>query len=285
MHKNKTTDTNIYELYLNEIRKYGTINNDQIREYLIRYKNGTEEECKVIKERLVGSLQRLVLAIAKKYVRAGNIMDLIGEGNIGLLSAIENYNINSESKFTTYATYWVRREIIRYLTLKEPIVIPPNAVKLATYLPKTRQELWSKNCRAPMVEEIQDALNEKYNLNIQYKSDLYPYQPTSIDEHYESDADGQEYLKDTQYNTATKSCNIDEMDEKNDKDIVINQVLSGVNERDAYIIRSVYGIGCEPKTIECVANEIGIGYERVRQITTNSVPKLGRKFSYLRGAY
>lgn len=281
----QTEDVNIYETYLKDISRYGTIDGNKMREYLITYKNGTQKEKKIAKERLVGSLQRFVLSIANKFSFGNNLMDIIGEGNIGLMKAIETYDINSEVKFTTYATYWVRKTIMAYLTFDEPIVKPRNAIKLATYVPKITQEFWNKNSRQPTTEEIQEILYERYKLNVLDKEDLISFQPTSIDEKYESDDDGQEFMENNLYTSRTAKCDTDSFVKNNDEKTVVNQILSKLSDRDAYIIKCIYGIDCEPKSMGDVAVEVGISNERVRQIAVNGVTKLGERFHNLIGTF
>lgn len=277
----QTDDVNIYETYLKDISRYGTIDGNKMREYIIAYHNGTQKEKKIAKERLVGSLQRFVLSIANKFSFGNNLMDIIGEGNIGLMKAIETYDMNSEVKFTTYATYWVRKTIMAYLTFDEPMVKPRNAIKLATYVPKITQEFWNKNSRQPTTEEIQEILYERYKLNVLDKEDLISFQPTSIDEKYESDDDGQEFMESNLYTSRTAKCDTDGFVKNNDEKTVVNQILSKLSERDAYIIKCIYGIDCEPKSMGDVADEVGISNERVRQIAVNGVTKLGERFHYL----
>ena len=276
-----TEDVNIYETYLKDISKYGTIDGNKMREYLITYKNGTQQEKKIAKERLVGYLQRFVLSIANKYSFSNNLMDIIGEGNIGLMKAIETYDLNSEVKFTTYATYWVRKAIMAYITFGEPMVKPRNAIKLATYVPKITQEFWNKNSRQPTTEEIQEILYDRYKLNVLDKEELISFQATSIDEKYESDDDGQEFMENNLYTSRTAKCDTDSFAKNSDEKTIVNEILSKLTDRDAYIIKCIYGIGCEPKSMGDVANEVGISNERVRQIAVNSVTKLGKRFHHL----
>lgn len=283
--KEKKDDINVYELYLKDIRKYGTIDDVKTREYLKIYKNGSAKEKKLAKERIVGAHQRFVLSVAYKFAHKDNLMDIISEGNIGLIRAIEEYDINSEVKFTTYAMYWIRKSIISYITLDTPMVTPNNAIKLATYVPKIRQEFWNTNFRQPTTEEVQEILLEKHNLNFSNKEDLAIYQPLSIDEKYNEDEDGQEFMECSAYTSKTATCNTDSFVKAHDEKIVTKQILSTLSDRDAHIIKCIYGINQEPKSMDVVAAEIGISNERVRQIVVNSVEKLGESCKKLANAF
>ena len=283
--KDKKDDINVYEIYLKDIRKYGTIDDVKTREYLKIYKNGSAKEKKLAKERIVGAHQRFVLSVANKFAHKDNLMDIISEGNIGLIRAIEEYDINSEVKFTTYAMYWIRKSIISYITLDTPMVTPNNAIKLATYVPKIRQEFWNTNFRQPTTEEVQEILLEKHNLNFSNKEDLAIYQPLSIDEKYNEDEDGQEFMECSAYTSKTATCNTDSFAKAHDEKIVTKQILSTLSDRDAHIIKCIYGINQEPKSMDVVAAEIGISNERVRQIVVNSVEKLGESCKKLANAF
>ena len=283
--KEKKDDINVYELYLKDIRKYGTIDDVKTREYLKMYRDGSPKEKKLAKERIVGAHQRFVLSAANKFAHKDNLMDIISEGNIGLIRAIEEYDINSEVKFTTYAMYWIRKSIISYITLDTPMVTPNNAIKLATYVPKIRQEFWNTNFRQPTTEEVQEILLEKHNLNFSNKEDLAIYQPLSIDEKYNEDEDGQEFMECSAYTSKTATCNTDSFAKAHDEKIVTRQILSTLSDRDAHIIKCIYGINQEPKSMDVVAAEIGISNERVRQIAVNSVEKLGKSCKKLINAF
>lgn len=278
-------DINIYESYLRDISKYGVIGGAKMKECLKAYKTGTDSERNIAKERLVGSLQRFVLSIANKFSHGDNLMDIVAEGNVGLIKAIESYDINSDVKFTTYATYWVRKTIMKYITVEEPIVKPYNAIKIATYVPKIRKEFWNKNSRQPTTEEIQEIIYDRYRLNIMNKEELLSLQSSSIDEKYDSDEDGQEFMETNLYVSKTAKCDTDCLTNYSDKKIVVNEILSNLSERDAYIIKCIYGIDCPQKTVNDVAEELDVTKERIRQIAFSGASKLGKRFNEFIDAY
>ena len=283
--KQKVKDVNIYNIYMKDIRKYGTIDDAKTREYLKMYKECSLEERKIAKERIVGALQMYVHSVANKFSSSNNLLDIINEGNIGLMTAIEKYDMESDVKFTTYAMYWIKRAIIRYITIDEPMVTPRNAIKLATYVPKIRREFWNENNRYPTTEEIQEILNNKYKLNFSNKADLIAFQSMSIDEKYGEDDDGQEFMETNEYTSKTATCNTDKLTNRSDKKITINQILSHLSERDTYIVKCIYGIDCHARTMDDVAADTGISYERVRQIAVNSVENLGKTYKHLKDTY
>ena len=282
---NNNEDKDIYELYLKDIQKYEMLDNVKSRKLLYVYKNGTQKERKKAKDVLIGGHQRFVISIAKKFSRGNNIMDVVAEGNIGLLRAIEEYDLKSDAKFTTYATFWVRKAIIQYININEPLVIPNNAIKIATYVPKVKNKFWNKNCRQPTTEEIQEILMNDYNISIPNKEDLFGYVKSSIDEKYERDEDGQEFMESNTYTSATAECDTDSFTKGYDEKSVVERILSNFNERDTYIIKCIYGIGCCPKTMDDIADELGLSYERVRQIVTRNVSNMSKKGKKLIGTF
>lgn len=276
-----TEDVNIYNIYLKDIVRYDVISDSKTREYLKLYRDGNENDRKLAKERIVGSHQRFVLSVANKFANGNNLMDVVCEGNIGLMRAMDEYDINSDVKFTTYAMYWIRKFIMEYISVTDHIVTPKNAIKIATYVPKVRNKFWHRNQRQPTTDEIQGILADKYNINFANKGDLIDYKYCSIDEKYNRDEDYQEFMEANAYTAKTAICDTDRFSKAHDEKVIVNQILSKFSERDSYIIRSIYGLDCEKKTIDDLASELGICNERVRQIAVNDVSKMGKRCSKL----
>lgn len=285
MPKSENDDRDFYAMYLNDIRKYKMMDDDKARELIRQYRNGTEKERKRAKDKIVCSHQRLVISVAKKFSNGKNLMDIIGEGNLGLMMAIDEFDLESSAKFSTYATYWIRKIISEYITLTEPSVIPNNAIKIVTYVPKIRQELTQKNCRVPTTEEIQEALLEKHNVKIANSSDILGFNATSIEERYYVDNDEQEFMEKNEYTKKTATCNTDSFAKNHDEKAVVSQILNRLNDRDKYIVKCIYGIDCEQRTMDDVANDLGISHERVRQIAADKISTMKKRWKSLNGTF
>lgn len=283
--RNSDDGISVYEMYIGDIRKYSPIDDIKTREYILQYRNGTGKEKSVAKERIIGGHQRFVLSVANKFVKGNNIMDLISEGNIGLMNAIDKYDVESNVKFTTYAMYWIRKEIINYITLKEPMISPANAIKLSAYIPKIKQEFWGKNQRNATVDELYDILVNDYGFTFVNLKDIEPYQNVSIDEKYNEDEDGQEFMESSAYTSRTATCNIDGSVRKNDAKAIINMMIGSLSDRDAYILKCLYGIDCESKSMDTIASEVGLSHERIRQIATGTISRLGKMYGRMRNEY
>lgn len=285
MPKSENDDRDFYAMYLNDIRKYKMMDDDKARELIHQYRNGVEKERKRAKDKIVCSHQRLVISVAKKFSNGKNLMDIIGEGNLGLMMAIDEFDLESSAKFSTYATYWIRKIISEYITLTEPSVIPNNAIKIVTYVPKIRQELTQKNSRVPTTEEIQEALLEKHNVKIANSSDILGFNATSIEERYYVDNDEQEFMEKNEYTKKTATCNTDSFAKSYDEKAVVSQILNRLNDRDKYIVKCIYGIDCEQRTMDDVANDLGISHERVRQIASNKISTMKKRWKSLNGTF
>lgn len=285
MPKSENDDRDFYAMYLNDIRKYKMMDDDKARELIRQYRNGTEKERKRAKDKIVCSHQRLVISVAKKFSNGKNLMDIIGEGNLGLMMAIDEFDLESSAKFSTYATYWIRKIISEYITLTEPSVIPNNAIKIVTYVPKIRQELTQKNSRVPTTEEIQEALLEKHNVKIANSSDILGFNATSIEERYYVDNDEQEFMEKNEYTKKTATCNTDSFAKNHDEKAVVSQILNRLNDRDKYIVKCIYGIDCEQRTMDDVANDLGISHERVRQIAADKISTMKKRWKSLNGTF
>lgn len=285
MPKSENDDRDFYAMYLNDIRKYKMMDDDKARELIRQYRNGTEKEKKRAKDKIVCSHQRLVISVAKKFSNGKNLMDIIGEGNLGLMMAIDEFDLESSAKFSTYATYWIRKIISEYITLTEPSVIPNNAIKIVTYVPKIRQELTQKNSRVPTTEEIQEALLEKHNVKIANSSDILGFNATSIEERYYVDNDEQEFMEKNEYTKRTATCNTDSFAKSHDEKTVVSQILNRLNDRDKYIVKCIYGIDCEQRTMDDVANDLGISHERVRQIAADKLSTMKKRWKSLNGTF
>jgi RNA polymerase sigma factor (sigma-70 family) len=164
-HINRTTAV---ELYFKEIRKYPVLSPDEQRELLIKAKDG--DMC--ARDKLVKCNQLFVASIAKKYQTDGNFLDIVNEGNIGLLIAIDKFDLSKGNGFLTYAVGWVRKKINEYNASVVKMVKTKNATKLYTYVRKIRNEFFVTNERYPTTDEIRDILRERYDVHVKDKSDL-----------------------------------------------------------------------------------------------------------------
>lgn len=273
-------EINIYSLYKKEMRQCGMINDDEARECVRMFQNGTKSEKEKSTKKVINSFQLFVHSIACKYTNGSNVLDLVNEGSIGLVDAMERFDLDSDNKFITYAGYWVKKRIQGYMAITEPMIVPKNVFKLNSYAPIIRQEFWFKNERNPTAEELRDLIEERYGVTFNNLEDFEPTQAVSI---YGSsvDDDGEEvYDEMPSFTRKTASCNIEEFEERDYNHDMIVRAMGCLNNTEKYVIQSLYGLnGCEPKFKSSLADEMNVCEERIRQIVKNGMKKMKQALS------
>ncbi len=148
-------DLEVFKIYLNEISKYPVLTREQEGEL----SQGIEKGCNDSKETMIKCNLRLVVSIAKKYINRGmNLVDLVEEGNIGLLKAVEKFDYTKGFKFSTYATWWIRQAIERAIINQCRMVrIPVHMSENISKVMKTQNELQQKMGREPTIHELSTA--------------------------------------------------------------------------------------------------------------------------------
>lgn len=228
------------------------------------------------KEQLIGRNLRLPIKIAHKYQGRGlPILDLIQEGNLGLLRAADKFDESLGYRFSTYAVWWIRQAMSRALADQELMIrYPVHIIDEINRLRRTNHELSSKLGRDPSPQEIARAMGtgiDKVEMLRQLLENRHTY---SLD-----------YLVGEDLNTplieqiADKNGDIQEEAIEQEKRILVEQALDVLNERERRIIELRFGfIDGEKKSLEWVAKIFGVSRERIRQIEASALKKL-RKLS------
>ena len=200
-------------------------------------------------------------------------MDVVNEANLGLIQAIDNFDLKMKCRFITYAVWWIRKYLNDYVTLKEKPVIPPNATKLHVYLSKARQEFFNENERYPSLSELREILRNKYKVSVKRAKDLETLTLSSIDSTDESRYDSDLI----QYETVTSSNNVAEDMDREDIVKKVAAFLDILDEKEKDVVKKMYGIGCDSLTVPRIADELGYTMERVRQIHRMALKKMKEK--------
>lgn len=253
-------------MYLKEIGKISLLSLAEETELSERIANGDEEA----KNRLAESNLRLVVSIAKRYVGRGMLfLDLIQEGNIGLMKAVEKFDANKGYKFSTYATWWIRQSITRAMADQaRAIRIPVHLLELINRIFAVKRDFMQKYNREPSNEEIAEILNttpEKIEDAI-----MVSVEPTSYDIPVKEDEDTsfRDFIPDRAESTESIVFNSSLGDD-------INKILESLKPREQEVIKLRYGLGGKnPMTLEDVGKKFGVTRERVRQIEGKALRKL-----------
>lgn len=255
------------ETYLREINETPLLTPEEERELARRIAQGDSEA----RDRMIRANLRLVVNIARNYTGKGlSLQDLIEEGNLGLLRAVEGFDANMNTRFSTYASYWIKQSIKRALVnCGKTIRIPAYMVELLNKWRRMAQQLQDELGRTPTQEEIARALNlPKKKLNI-IKKAIRIYNSLPQTEQLESNWTLGEMVTDER--TKTPDVELVEHDDLTQ----VMQLLEKMDEREATILRMRFGLDNEePKTLKEIGERLGLTRERVRQIETEALNKL-----------
>ena len=256
-------------MYLKEIGKIPLLNAEQERELAQRMQDGDKDA----KDTLVESNLRLVVSIAKKYMNRGlSLLDLIQEGNIGLIKAVDKFDYSKGFKFSTYATWWIRQAITRAIADQaRTIRIPVHMVETINKLTRVQRQLIQDLGREPTIDE----LAEKMNMPVDKIRDIQriSQDPVSIDKPVGEEEDSHlvDFIPSDEYVSPD-----DEVSRELLKEDLI-KVLDLLTEREAKVIRLRFGLDDDKqRTLEEVGRSLGVTRERIRQIEAKSIRKLGR---------
>lgn len=255
-------------LYLREIRKYPLLKKEEESRVAWRVKSGDESA----RRELIVSNLRLVISMAKRYQGMGlALADLIEEGNIGLIKAVERFEVERGFRFSTYASKWIRQSITRALVNKSRTVrIPANVLVLIKQHLTAQRELFQEFGRAPSSEEVRErtGLPRRRFLEVSrlVKGVLSLDQPLEDDAHASALHD---LIPDANAHNPYEFA-LGELR----KDL-ITRLLDSVSEREAKILRLRFGLDTgEPLSLEQTGRILGVTRERIRQIEARVLRKL-----------
>ena len=255
------------KMYLREIGQIPLLSYEEEIDYAQRVLNGEEEA----KQKLIESNLRLVVSIAKKHTNRGlKMLDLIQEGNMGLMKAVEKFEYEKGFKFSTYATWWIRQAITRAIADQgRTIRIPVHMIETINKIKKGSRIILQETGKEPTAEELAEKLElpvEKVKSILEMNQD-----PISLETPVGSEEDSElgDFVEDDKfanpYDATTRVLLKEQLDE----------VLKTLNEREEMVLRYRYGLDDgSQKTLEEVGKIFNVTRERIRQIEVKALRKL-----------
>lgn len=257
-------------LYLREIGKIPLLSAEEELELAKRVVEGDKKA----KDKMAEANMRLVVSIAKRYSGRGlDFLDLIQEGNTGLLRAVEKFDPDKGFKFSTYATWWIRQAITRAIADQaRTIRIPVHMVETINKLLRTQRRMTQELNREPTIEELAKELEmepEKVEYVMKIKQDI-----TSLDAGVGRDGDEEDsvlrdFIEDEESATPEESAASQLLKEQ------VQEILSTLSDREQKIIKMRFGLeNGKSHTLEEVGQEFAVTRERIRQIEAKALAKL-----------
>ena len=255
------------KMYLREIGQIPLLSYEEEIEYAQKVLNGDEEA----KQKLIESNLRLVVSIAKKHTNRGlKMLDLIQEGNMGLMKAVEKFEYEKGFKFSTYATWWIRQAITRAIADQgRTIRIPVHMIETINKIKKESRIILQETGKEPTAEELSKKLElpvEKVKNILEMNQD-----PISLETPVGSEEDSElgDFVEDDKfanpYDATTRVLLKEQLDD----------VLKTLNEREETVLRYRYGLDDgSQKTLEEVGKIFNVTRERIRQIEVKALRKL-----------
>lgn len=261
--------SNAMKMYLKEIEEYKMLTPTEEIELAKEINDSIPQA----KERFINANYRLVVSIAKKYRKENvDMLDLIQAGNIGLIKAVEKYDYKKGFKFSTYATWWIKQSITRYIDdCENTIRIPVHLHQRINFIKRKKQELSNELQREPSLDELAEACDMEpdkileilkrdknvVSLDTPIKED----EDSSLVEFIPSDANLDDVV-------------IHEVEQKNLRE-KIDELLTGLNDQEQKVLRMRFGLDDDdPKTLEEIGKVFGVTRERIRQIEAKAIRKL-----------
>ena len=257
-------------IYFKDVSKLSMITPEKEVELTKRIKLGD----KAAANELVTANLRFVISVAKQYQNKGlDLVDLIQEGNIGMLEAAYKFDETRGYRFISYAVWWIRQSIMRAISEQcRTVRVPMSQIVNMSKINKMSEKFEQKNGRAPSMEEIEEETNlNRKKINMSLAS---TYRSVSLESPLRDE--DVSCLLDVLPNDNSESTDTTAL--KSDLIIEIEHILSKLSYREQDVLRMSFGIGVQAMSNDEIANRFGIGGERIRQIQHSAINHIRNKY-------
>lgn len=257
-------------IYFKDVSKLSMITPEKEIELTKRIKLGD----KVAANELVTANLRFVISVAKQYQNKGlDLVDLIQEGNIGMLEAAYKFDETRGYRFISYAVWWIRQSIMRAISEQcRTVRVPMSQIVNMSKINKMSEKFEQENDRAPSMEEIEEETNlNRKKINMSLAS---TYRSVSLESPLRDE--DVSCLLDVLPNDNSESTDTTAL--KSDLIIEIERILSKLSYREQDVLRMSFGIGVQAMSNDEIANRFGIGGERIRQIQHSAINHIRNKY-------
>ena len=261
-----TARTQTVDEYLRDLGKLEMITPEEETELAVRIQAGDDAAFK----RMVEANLRFVVSVAKQYQNRGlDLLDLVNEGNIGLMKAALKFDPTRGFKFVSYAVWWIRQQILQALSEQGRLIrLPLNQVGVLTKIGRARGEFLQENEREATDEELAALVD----ITPARLSDAMLNDSRSLSLDYPMGEDQTESLIDILPDTSAPSADKELEDESLRKDI--EMVMAVLNEREREVLKLSFGIGCQAQSLDEIGENMDLTRERVRQLKMKAIHKL-----------
>ena len=261
-----TARTQTVDDYLRDLGRLEMITPEEETELAVRIQAGDDAAFK----RMVEANLRFVVSVAKQYQNRGlDLLDLVNEGNIGLMKAALKFDPTRGFKFVSYAVWWIRQQILQSLSDKGRLIrLPLNQVVILNRIGRARVEFLQENEREPTDEELAALVD----ITPAKLSDSILNDSRSLSLDLPMGEDQTESLIDILPDTSAPSADKELENESLRKDI--ETVMTVLNEREREVLKLSFGIGCQAQSLEEIGENMDLTRERVRQLRMKAIHKL-----------
>jgi RNA polymerase primary sigma factor len=264
----KADGNNIIALYLRDINKYDLLSREEEKHFAMLASKGDVTS----KEKLINSNLRFVVNVAKQYQNQGlPLEDLISEGNIGLMNAIDKFDVTKGYHFISYAVWWIRQRILKAISEKSRMIrLPMNRIYEISKIEKVKDELQNKKGLTAKIGEIAQQLNMEKELVAELLN--ISKEMLSLDNPIYIEKDStvlKDFVPDTTYKSPTEVVLDNSLKDE------INIILKSLTQKEARILEYRFGLnGKVPSSLREIGNLFNLTKERIRQIEKRAIDRL-----------